>query len=332
MHLSKFFRKLVVTSSIVAAPLSVWHAGYGVIRKTNQPENISVTDEPLTPEILKNMQDALDALNGPAYPTGADKIYGSRGPEFTQGWMGEISERVRHQFDILDVVSCEQGERDGLHMVLVKDKDNGKKILAVCGMEPRHIVNDLDEVFNTIYLYPPSLPGQFDDFVKAFEALEQKYGQIDLVTGHSIGGTCVQLFAAAGRTSVIAFASSGIDKNLISKAANYFGISEAQAQKNMKENCISVGSTLYSALGTQVGPTYWTDSSLDVNIMDHGTYQMDEEIHKGNLKIDENPDLGAFIPSAAILLSALSVLLLAKKKAFSTPQPESSSGPAIHLN
>jgi len=295
------------------------HLGYAGYRKAVEAD-MTAENVPMDDATLQDLQKGLDALNGPAYPTGADLVYGSRASEYTHGGMGDISERVRHQFDVLEMVSCEEGRLEGLHMALVQDKESGQKILAVCGMEPGHIWNDLDEVFNSLYFYAPTLPDQFDHLCREFDRLEAQHGEIDLVAGHSIGAMSAQLLSASGRVDVVAFASAGLHSRQISEVADYFDMSEDEVLQNMKTRCVSVPSSVYSALGQQVGRSYWTSSPLNVNVMDHGTYQMDEKVHNGDLQAHDNAALGALIPGALAL--CLSVGGLATKRRFFPKPPE----------
>lgn len=277
----KIPRKLKVTAAVLPVLLAFSHAAQTACRQLTRRDlsNSAALSDADNQDILNG----LDALNGQAYPTGGDGFYGSRDMAFTEGWMGDISRRVKDQFNVIEVVTCENGERDGLHSVLLRHRKSGQKIFAVCGMEPAHISHDLGDVFNSLYIIPPSLPGQFPDVVEAYDALTRKHGTIDLVAGHSIGGILVQLLAAGRDTKVVSFASAGLCSGLVEDTARYFGISQEQAAQHMKDRCVSVSASIYAALGQQAGKEVWAGSPWNYNIMDHGTYQLDRPVHDGQL-------------------------------------------------
>ena len=305
---TKLFNKKAANVILGASmALSAWHGGYSLWRKASDADSGVAKDQP-TAFQGRAMSDGLDALNT-AYPTGADKVWGSRDDQFTRGFFGEISGKAKENFDVVDVVSDKDGELSGLHTVLLAHKESGRRILAVCGMEvpKEHLSHDLPDVFNSLYLYQPSVPDQFPHVVQTFDDLQAKHGPIDLVAGHSIGGMCVQMLAAGRDVDVVAFASAGLTDSLVDDCAAYFEISPEVALQNMHERCVSVPATMYSSLGFQPGDNFWpaSASSTNPNFMQHGTFEMNAAVQAGNFTADGSPVVGSLIPSGSVALMAL---------------------------
>lgn len=245
----------------------------------------------------------LDALNT-AYPMGDDGVWGGRDDQFvTKAQFVDIARAAKERFEFVDAVSDHGGDLDGLHSVLMRDKETGLLVFAICGMEvpAEHIVHDIPDVLNSLHLIPQSLPDQFPHVVEVFDGFQAEYGKISLVAGGSIGAMQAQLLAGGRDVPVVAFSSAGLSTSLVEDCAVYFDLSPDEIMDNMDQRCISVPATMYSAVGAQVGKVFYPEGAgpTQWDVREHGTYEMNAAVQAGEFEATVYPTAGALMVGGA---------------------------------